>query len=61
MPAKECRSGCSSGFDRSQPVVEAFAVQGGEDGGERGDVGGRGVQVQAASTGLLQSLFLFWS
>ena len=36
------------GFDSGDPVVEAVAVQAGEDLGEPGDVAGEGVQVRAA-------------
>jgi hypothetical protein len=40
------------GFDGLDPVVEAVAVQAGEDLGELGDVPGEGIQVGAAFPGL---------
>jgi hypothetical protein len=39
------------GLDGGDPVVEAAAVQAGEDLGEPGDVAGEGVQVRAAFAG----------
>ena len=45
------------GLDGGDPVVEAVAVQAGEDLGELGDVPGERVQVRAAFPGL-RELFL---
>ena len=39
------------GLDGGDPVIEAVAVQAGEDLGELGDVAGEGVQVRAALAG----------
>jgi hypothetical protein len=46
------------GLDCGDPVVEAAAVQAGEDLGELGDVAGQGVQVRAAFPGLGEFVFL---
>ena len=46
------------GLDGGDPVVEAVAVQAGEDLGELGDVPGEGVQVRAAFPGLGEFVFL---
>ena len=46
------------GFDGGDPVVEAVAVQAGEDLGELGDVPGECVQVRAAPSGLREFDFL---